>query len=229
MSNIWLLTILCFVAMAGGVANACDVTPINDDNVLVGDRMYSISDNSFLEASSYINHSLSVLNKDGKETHRLSPLLLTTQRGKVIVEYKIEDLTLKSITSVTVSKSGGTRCTWKEGKATVENHLPKELWSGDVEVLALTYDKASNKIILEVKETCDRGDYSIVFLDTKKENSKNQLYFKVVRTPIAPGICKPDFSETVRIVAGLPIEALKTKTTMTIIGAAGTSASTFID
>ncbi len=224
-----LLILISFISLAAGIAKACDVTPINDDNVLVGDRMYSISDNTYLEASNYINHSLSVLDKEGKETHRLSPMLLTAQRGKVIAEYKIEDLTLKSSNQVTVSKKGGTTCGWKDGKVIVENKLPKNLWKGDVEVMSLSFVKETKKIILEVKETCDRGEYSIDFLDSTKEKSKDQLYFKVSRTPIAPGICKPEFSETVRIVAGLPLEVLKPKTTMVVIGATGTSSTAVIE
>jgi hypothetical protein len=223
------LILLSLSVLPNGIAQACDLTPINDDNALVGDRMYSISDNSYLEAANYIGHSLAVLDKEGTETHRLSPMLLTTQRGKVIAQYKVEDLTLKSSNQVTVSKKGGTTCGWKDGKPTVETKIPKELWNGDVEVLSLSFEKDTKRIILEVKETCDRGDYTLDFLDSTKEKSKDQLYFKVSRTPIAPGICKPEFSETVRIVAGLPPEVLKPKTTMVVIGSSSTSGSTVID
>lgn len=205
---------------------SCDSFVLNDDNVLVGDRLYSISEDKYFEISDSVGHHLILLTKEGRESHILSPKSISGENGKVTVRLDIEDLAIHSTTPQTSTKKGGTTCWWKNNQVQVEEKLPQALWNSANEVLSVEVDSNTNKLVIEFRETCELARYSLKFLDTTKVKGKEKFYFSIARDANAPGICSEDFSQTVRLVADIPYEISKNKAGLVIVGAKNSMAET---
>jgi hypothetical protein len=225
---LFVLNTLAFSSWAG----ACDFSIINNDSVIVGDRLYSVGDRSFLEISDLLGHKVAALDKDGKQTHTLEIIDLGYEKGQIVANYRIEEQASKTATLIKLSRKGNTQCSWEEQRPVVGSRLAKPtLLQSDLEIVTLDFNAQVKQLSIQVTETCGQGQYELALIDGKDEGKNQQLFYKLNRTFLNPLGCGPDHTLIFRVTSPLPKELtkIKTKTTLTLVGAANSSKSVVID
>lgn len=218
--------IITLISMYSFHTIACDVEYLNEDSVLIGDRMFSISENLFIEPSSALDHTIAAYNKANILTHYLTPLTIKSSKGRVEVRYKLEDQILKDIRWVTLGKKIGTTCTWKEGKVFIENKITKENWNGDVEVLSAKFNKTISNLEIIILEKCDMANYELTYLDESNGGKQREFYFRLTRnSSSSSSICTSDYSQKIRILSPLEKSIINSYGKVTVVGSNSSIAS----